>query len=1658
MSSSNFSRYKLVFCHTGCSQQEYIRILRHLHKQSMEVKFRNLSLFLEESLKAIHTEARRLSTSPDHRLPRFNSILALAASEPSSCLTLSMAVQRALTLVSQIGTYISYYETHSNEFEFGSNTENTILSGYGMGMLAAAAIAGAKSVAYLASVGAEYVKVAFRLGIVTQGQIRAFGAGEYERHLGVQTWYCAILSGHEGSLQDFVTGDLAYDLCGSSSSITLLSFQTGKKLQLHWVDVLNEITSGMIECNTSVDFLRQSIRSLLVEWEATDCSVILFGDSALSDQLLLGFQAECRILRLHRIDLTDSGHPGFHQEASRSPQSAKLAIVGMGCRFPGGANNLALFWDLLQAGRDVHTTIPPDRFDLKTHYDPTGQVENASPTQFGNFIDTPGFFDAAFFNMSPREARETDPQHRLALVTAYEALEMAGYVNGRTPASDGKRVAVFYGQAGDDWRELNASQKIGPYAVSGGERSFANGRISYFFNFAGPSYNIDAACSSSLAAVHMACEALRSGKVDTVVAGGLSILTHPDKFAGLGKSGFLSSSGQCKVWDKDADGYCRADGIGSIVIKRLEDAVDDNDRILATILSTATNHCANAISITHPHVGAQKDLYTELMLDVGINPLDVGYVELHGTGTQAGDPVEAESVKAIFAPVGCRPAHQRLYLGSVKCNIGHSEAAAGIASLIKVILMYQHHRIPPHVGIRCEANPALPQDLETCNVGVCLQETLWSKVDGEKRYAVVNNFGAHAGNSAVLLEDAPEMARVGEDPRQVYVVAISAKSRASLSGNIQALVEYMERHPDVLLGDLSYTTCARRTHYKFRIAAAVTSYQELQISLKLHLGKVDKVKQIRTEPPGVVFAFTGQSESYVGISAQLFDKFPFYRTQILQLSSVVQSFGFPSIIPVVTGAIDCQLPDHRSIIQAQLAIFVIELALARLWRHLGVKPIAVVGHSLGEYAALVVAGVLSAGDAIWLVGKRAECLLDTCEVGSFQMLAIQATYPEIQKICDGENYDISCLNGKRSMVISAARETIQIICARLQREGIRFKVLDIPFAFHSRQMERALPEFRKISRSIEFHPPAITVLSPLLGECILAGCSVTPGYLLRALREPVDFISSISAGRRLGVVTPNTIWIDIGPHPICGEHIRRDNPDVTTVSSLYRGEDDFVVMAKSMAKIHCTGVRVRWDEYFRPYEKAHFLLHLPSYRWDEKNYWIPYESTWTLDKARSGNAASESLLTTSRGLQTSLIHRISLEEIHGSRGRVHAISNMAYPDFRHALLAHKVNGCGVTAAGIWSDMCWNIGKYLYRRMIPGDHEVPMNVTKLEVLEAQVAYNNPSTTQLLQIEAVLDTMTMNMGVQFYNVSEQGSRSERYFASATVAFESLASWRAEWREVSSVIKKRIESLTKKGENGEANLLTGALVYSLMKRGFVDIGERDRGIQSFIFDGYEACAAIQLDSYRHGVWHTPPHWVESLTQVASIIMNISEASDVENYYYVSPYYESFRLAEQPIPGAKYTSYTSISPMQTDGNYEGDVYILRESEIIGMVRGIRFRRVPRFLKSELFVAPDISSTLPCAEPQQSHVSSSSKPDATDTVAKWALPFLTLVSEETGQGIGELKDELTLVELGIDSLMALIICAKSRSILNLEIPQGLFLSCDTFGELKKCVAKQWSA
>lgn len=1029
--------------------------------------------------------------------------------------------------------------------------------------------------------------------------------------------------------------------------------------------------------------------------EESEVQLFCFGNSIPLNDLRSTLKAENKDIKVSLISFMSAiSEDDSKQPSPRGTAQAKLAIVGMSCRLPGGATSNEKFWEVLEAGIDVSRKIPADRFDIETHYDPEGKDLNKTMTQYGCFIDEPGLFDPSFFNMSPREAMAVDPQMRLSLVTAYEALEQAGFVANRTFSTKLERIGTYYGQAADDYREVNQGQEVGTYYIPGGCRAFGPGRINYFFKFAGPSYSVDTACSSGLAAIEVACQALWNGDVDMAVAGGVNVLTNPDGFAGLCKGHFLTKGhNACKTWCATADGYCRADGVGSLVIKRLEDAQSDNDNILGVILSAGTNHSAEAVSITHPHAGHQSFLSRQILRQAGVDPLDVSYVELHGTGTQAGDFEEMKGVLDVYAPNSSRSRRkdQPLYIGSVKSNMGHGESVAGTTALIKVLLMLQKNAIPRHIGIKTEMNPRLPTDLDKRNVHIAFSNIEWPRLNEKKRIAAVNNFGAAGGNTMMILEEAPIVNVSREkDSRPSHVLAISAKTKGSLKSNIERLLAHLETMAeDASVADLAYTTTARRYHHTFRVTCSATDLASAKKNLSIQLAKVDGLKPInKANIPPVAFAFTGQGASYHSMNLELYHDAPVFRDHIHHLDRLAQAQGFPSFIEAIDGSHD---KDHIHLpVITQLALVCTEIALAHYWASLGVKPDLVVGHSLGEYAAMHVAGVISANDAIFMVGSRALMLMEKCETGSHCMMAVRASLDSVVEHSGGKPYTVACINGPADTVLSGTKAQMDDIAINFESAGMRCIKLAVAFAFHSELVDPILEDFEALSKSgVVFQEPKLPIISPLLGKVIFDGRTLNSNYVRTATREAVDFVSAMKNACELSSISDETNWIEIGPHPVCMGFIKAILPSTkVAVASFRRGDNNWKTIGESAAALHLAGVNINWNEYHRPFAGQVRLLDLPTYAFDEKNYWMQYNGDWCLTKGNTFYDNKKEIVTPvaaapSYESLSSLAQNIISVDIDGDKGTVVMQSDLMQKDFLAAAHGHQMNDCGVvTSVGL----------------------------------------------------------------------------------------------------------------------------------------------------------------------------------------------------------------------------------------------------------------------------------------------------------------------------------------------------------------------------------------
>jgi len=667
------------------------------------------------------------------------------------------------------------------------------------------------------------------------------------------------------------------------------------------------------------------------------------------------------------------------EEVKAGHRHEEIAIVGMGCRFPGRVKSPEDFWNLLKNGTDAIVETPPERWSLQGFYHPDREQPGKVVTRHGGYVDDFDQFDPSFFGISPHEAERMDPQQRLLLHVTWEALEQGGH---QPKDLRGTSTGVYIGAFALDYHALQFSDPFqrdaSPYTAAGSMMTMISNRISYLFDFRGPSMTIDTACSSSLVAVHQACESLRRGESQMAVAGGVLLSFTPQYSVVESKAGFLSPDGRCQAFDAAANGYVRGEGIGVVVLKRLKDALAEGDTVQAVIMASGVNQDGMTVGITVPNPDAQEQLIRATLAKSGLSPSDVQYVEAHGTGTPVGDPIEAQAVGAVYGKE--RPDHQPLVIGSCKTNIGHCESAAGVAGLIKTALALKHQKIPPHLHFQ-NSNPAIPFAEWNLHVPTSLEP--WPEHEG-LTVGAVNSFGFGGTNAHVIVR-APEPY---EQPQQAGGPDVSRPSLLPLSGRYaEALPMWADAYLQKISGvqgdsapspsDICFSAGTKRESHSFRHALLFESPEELQTLLKQAANgecseRIISGKKAVKEPPKVVFAFSGMGPQWWAMGRQLLEREPVFRETVLRCDQLFHSLGDWSILK------EFQREERESRIQesdiAMTLNFVLQVALLELWRSWGVVPDAVVGHSAGEVAAFYGAGVYSLSDALTVVHHRSRLL------------------------------------------------------------------------------------------------------------------------------------------------------------------------------------------------------------------------------------------------------------------------------------------------------------------------------------------------------------------------------------------------------------------------------------------------------------------------------------------------------------------------------------------------------------------------------------------------------------------------------------------------------------------------------------------------------------
>ena len=882
--------------------------------------------------------------------------------------------------------------------------------------------------------------------------------------------------------------------------------------------------------------------------------------------------------------------------AAEAARSEPIAIVGMGLRFPGGADDPESFARLLWSGRDAVSDVPSDRWAVDELYSRDPDARGKICTRRGGFLDRVDLFDADFFGVSPREAASMDPQQRILMEASWEALENAGYAPDRL---SGARGGVYLGISNSDYgRALFAQPEcLDIYASTGSALSIAAGRLSYFLGWQGPGIAIDTACSSSLVALHLACQGLRLRECDLALAGGVNLVLTPEWSICFSNARMMSPDGRCKTFDDGADGYVRGEGCGVMVLRRLSDALADGDRILALVRGSAVNQDGRSGGLTAPSGPAQQAVIRAALQAAGAAPNEIGYLEAHGTGTPLGDPIEIGAIGSVFS--SGRDRGQPLAVGSVKTNIGHLEAAAGVASIAKVILALQRGTIPPNLHLHT-GNPLI--DWAGLPITVPVETIRWP-LEGGRRLAAVSSFGFSGCNAHAILEEAPDLSppKTANPDRPLHVLALSARE-------VPTLGELARRYEAALTDDMDvadacYTANAGRSHFNARLAVTGATMGELRQGLAAFIEgqpseAVSTGRQDGAAHPQVAFLFTGQGAQYPGMGLELYAASPTFRSALDECAAGLAPFMERGLLDVLRDAGHTTPINETS--YAQPIMFAIEYALAMLWRSWGVEPVAVLGHSLGEYTAACIAGILRLDDALRLVAERGRLTKLLARDGGMATVFASQDVVENEIAFAGGALTIAAYNGPEHFVVSGEPRAISAMLARMQKAGVRCKPLQISYAAHSPLIEPVVPAFRTVLGGTRFQPARTALISNVTGASASSAEVGNVEYWLEHMRRPVRFADGMQALAAQGV----SHCVEIGPHPVllsmAAECVPEDQ--MAWLPSLRRDRPEWADLTESLRRLYAAGAKVDWNGFDQGYQRRRTVL--PTYPFHRRRHWI----------------------------------------------------------------------------------------------------------------------------------------------------------------------------------------------------------------------------------------------------------------------------------------------------------------------------------------------------------------------------------------------------------------------------------------------------------------------
>lgn len=1348
--------------------------------------------------------------------------------------------------------------------------------------------------------------------------------------------------------------------------------------------------------------------------------------------------------------LTPEATTPLMMDSERRYPDHAIAIVGMACKFPG-ADSTDEFWDIISSATSTEQEVPSERFSTKNL-----RRSPAEKTKFwGNFIRDVDAFDHKFFKKSGREAVSADPQQRLLLQCAYEAMESSGYFGelSGTPEDD---IGCYLGACSSDYNDNVASHPPTAFSSLGTLRAFLSGKISHYFGWSGPSMTFDTACSSSLVAINQACKAIQYGECSRAVAGGVSIFTNPNFYQNLTAGGFLSPTGPCKTFDAKADGYCRGEGVGLVVLRKLSEAIKGKDNILGVITGSAVNQNSNVCAITVPHSPSQVKLYNKVTSLSEIDPLDVSFVEAHGTGTPVGDPIEFESIRQVF---GDARRKQKLYVGSVKGNIGHTEAASGVAAVIKAVLMLQQETIPAQANfttLNSKIGSLEPDcmDIPTTNLP-------WKS---EFRAVCINNYGASGSNAAMILCQAPKSTTRPREYLPRYPIFISAFSHASLVAYCSALQKRMSSVTS--LADLAFGLSDKQNRLLPHVlTTTVSNMAELRKELTICASV-----QIPAQPKPLVLAFGGQTTDTITLCKDVYDSSTLLRSHLDRCDGILRAAGLKSLFPDIFRA-----DPTEDTVSLHCMLFSLQYSCAKSWIDSGLRVDRVVGHSFGQLTALCVSGCLSLEDGLRLVSGRAALMQSRWGSEKGSMISLEADVDTALNLISDSKFEMACYNGPSSQVIVGDSSSIGKIEDLIAAKSIKSKKLNVTHGFHSIFTEPLLPALTELAATLVWKEPTIP----------LETCSdnqswqhIEPRLIAEHTRTPVYFGQAVDRiARQLGPCT----WLEAGSGtPIIGMVRRALDPSVKSehnFQSMQLGTPDAAgSLADSTVSLWKLGYKVQFFPFHRCQKQEYEHVSLPPYQFEKTRHWLEFvdhaqvapplpapttvESEPSLLSLVKADGQDAEFLVDPRSKQYNLF-------VSG-----HAV--LANPLLPAPLYVELVSSAALTVAGS-----------------------PSFIPSVEDFEIQAPLGLDPTRE---IALALRGSKGEPHSWAFEVSSHTRGNEKdssvQHATGKIVLGAMdePSLRAEFARYESLVDfHRYEALV---EDAEDSML-GPLVYKIFAK-VVQYADYYKGVKSVSSKSQEIVGQVVMPSHDNDALSdtaSDPLAIDNFVQVAGMQINsLKDCADNEVYIAtkIDRIQPGLSFKEQGSTARSWMVYSNYRPL-TDKEVINDIYVFDHASktMVMLILGARFTKVnissltrvlsranpgetPGLSHSSKNTPKSIGSSKPpvnsvkedepaaaravssstsssdSSDPGNSPPSTSSSAEST-TSDDQILQLKALVAEHLETDL-DISSDTCLADLGFDSLLGVELLGEIEKSFGIHVEMDEVTSESTFGDLSKLV------